>query len=429
MPPAPRVALATGLVPGVIAGTVTGWALTTSHWSWWGIATMTPSSPEQTSFGDLKSVLATSLCIQQGTDYTGCDPYGRPFAPYVLLPARVLALAGVDLDDASWLGIGLAALYVAVVLALGLLLGWLWQAGLASLLGAQVLLGLSAVSAPAMLMIERGQVEVVTLALAVGALTLLASPTRGLRIIGAVSGVAAVASKYLAIGLYAPFVRRGRPHWPAIAAIGASIAFLLLSWSDIQQAMDTSRAGEPATSQSQFGASATIATLLSDAPITGIPSPGVIDQWTTVRLVAIAMVVMAVALAVVAVRPTTRAALDAMPVAYALFVGSTGVLAIPYVLGSSHDYRQVFLLPALVGALAWLAGSRGRSAWLPAVVVVAIPVSMLTGASMILTPSDAIGPKEFIWSKEALLVGDLALLLVLAVGAGVWVRGWIGRHA
>ena len=45
---------------------------------------------------------------------------------------------------------------------------------------------------------------------------------------------------------------------------------------------------------------------------------------------------------------------------------------------------------------------------------------------MILTPSDAFGPKEFRWPQEALLVGDLALLLTLAVGAGVWVRGWMG---
>ena len=421
--------LVTGAIPAAIAGVVTWWALATSHWSWWGIATMTPTSPEQTSFGDLKAVLATSLCIQQGSDVTGCDPYGRPFTPYVLLPARVLALAGRDLDDASWLGIALAVLYVAVVLALGLLLARLWQAHVAGLVGAQVILGLTAVTAPAMLMIERGQIEVITLALAVAALTLLASPKRGPRIIGALAGVAAVVSKYLAIGLFAPFLRRGRPHWAAIAAIAASVVFLLMSWADLQLAIGTSRAEDPATSQSQFGATATIATLLSDEPLTGIPSPSVVEQWATVRLAALAMVAVAALLGFAAVRPAVWTALDQMPVAYALFVGSTGVLAIPYVLGSSHDYRQVFLLPALVGALAWLAASRGRARWLPAVVVVAIPVSMLTGASMILTPSDSLGLKEFIWPQAALVVGDLALLLTLAVGAGVWVRGWMGRHA
>ena len=37
-------------------------------------------------------------------------------------------------------------------------------------------------------------------------------------------------------------------------------------------------------------------------------------------------------------------------------VGSAGILALPYVLGASHDYRQVFLLPLIVGALLWFAG-------------------------------------------------------------------------
>ena len=428
MPPAPRVRLATGAIPAAITGVVTWWALATSHWSWWGIATMVPTNPEQTSFGDLKAVLATSLCIQQGVDYTGCDPYGRPYTPYLLLPARVIALAGLDLDDASWLGTGLAVLYVVVILALGLLLARLWQAGLPSLVGAQVLLGLTSVTAPAMLMVERGQIEVITLALAIGALSLLASPNRAPRIAGAITGIAAVVSKYLAIGLYAPFVRRGRPHWPAIAAIAVSVAFLLVSWSDVQLAIGTSRAEDPATSQSQFGATAMIATFLSDAPVTGIPSPDVAAQWGTVRLASLLVAAVAVAIGVLVVRPAAWATLDAMPVAYALFVGSTGVLAIPYVLGASHDYRQVFLLPALVGALAWLAGCQGRARWLPALVVVAIPLSMLTGASMILTPSDSLGPQEFIWPKEALLIGDVALLLTLAIGAGAWVRGWIGRH-
>jgi hypothetical protein len=237
-----------------------------------------------------------------------------------------------------------------------------------------------------------------------------------------------VVSKYLALGLFAPFLRRGRPHWPALAAVAASTVFLLVSWSDLQLAIDTSRAQEPATSQSQFGAMAMLATAFSDDPITGVPSPGVVDQWGSVRIASLAMVAAAVVAATFAVRPAARDTLDSMPAAYALFVGSTGVLALPYVLGASHDYRQVFLLPALVGALLWLAGSRGRGRSLPAIVTVAIPVSMLTGASMILTPADSLGPTEFRWPQGALLAGDVALLVTLAVGAGVWVRGWMVRH-
>jgi hypothetical protein len=416
------------VIPGLITGVVTWWALATAHWSWWGIATMTMTSPEQTSFGDLKSVLATSLCIDQGSDYTVCDPYGRAFTPYVLLPARAFALVGFDLEDTTAVGIALAILYVAVIAVLGVLLAAHWRGPLLWLLPAQGLLGVTAVTAPAMLMIERGQVEVITLALTVAALPMLASSTRWVRIAGAVAAFAAVVSKYLAIGLFAPFLRRGRLHWPALAAMAASVAFLLLSWSDLQLAIGTSRAQEPATSQSQFGAMALLATAFSDPPITGIPSPAVVEQWGSVRIASLVMVALAVVIAALAVRPSAHAALDSTPAAYALFVGSTGVLALPYVLGASHDYRQVFCLPALVGALIWLSHSEGNGRWVPGIVTVAIPVSMLTGASMILTPSDSLGPKEFIWPQAALVVGDLALLITLAVGAGVWMRGWMVRH-
>jgi hypothetical protein len=109
--------------------------------------------------------------------------------------------------------------------------------------------------------------------------------------------------------------------------------------------------------------------------------------------------------------------------------GNLGVLMATAEMFLQSQHGEVFLLPALVGALAWLAASRGRAAWLPAVVVLAIPVSMLTGASMILTPSDSLGLQEFIWPKAGLVVGDLALLLTLAVGAGAWVRGWMERDA
>lgn len=427
MPSASPARLATCAVPAAVSGAVVWWALATSHWSWWGISTMVPTSPESTSFGDLKSILATALCMNQGTDYTVCDPYGRDFTPYLLVPARILSVGGFDLTDANWIGPVLAGVYVVTVAGLGLVLARTWRAGTVTLVAAQLLLGLMAVTAPAMLGIERGQIEVVSLAFAVTALALLTSSRPGLRAVGAVAGVASVVSKYFAIGLFAPFVRRARPNRAALLGLAVSVVFLLVSWSNLRQAIATSGADTPATSQSQFGALALLATLLSDEPITGIPSPGVVDHWGTLRIASLVLVAVAVLIAAAAVPGSARRALSAEPLAYAMFIGGTGILLLPYVLGASHDYRQVFLLPALVGALAWLSGAAGHARWVPGIVVVAIAVSLLTGASMILTPSDSIGPREVMWPKTALVTGDLAMLVTLAIGGGIWLRGWVRR--
>jgi hypothetical protein len=425
--PAPRARLLTAAIPAAVSGVVTWWLLTTSHWSYWGIATMVPANPEVTSFGDLKTILATSLCMQQGTDYTTCDPYGRPFTPYALLPARAAAALGLDLTNVTTIGVGLAVLYVLVIAGLGLVLARGWRAHTMPLLAAQALLGLAAITAPPMLAIERGQVEILTLALAVVALLALSRERLAPGILGAVSAVAAVVSKFFAIGLFAPFVRRGRPNWPALAGLGLGIVFLLLFWGDLQQAISTSRAEEPATSKTQFGAMAMIATMLSDEPLTGSPGPWVVDHWAAIRIAGVLVTVLAVAIAAVAIPRGSVRTLDAHPSARALLIGGTGVLVLPYVTGASHDYRQVFCLPVLVGALLWWAAAEGRSRWAPGLVTASVMLSLVTGAAMIANPDDSIWSLSYTWAKPALVAGDLGLLLTLAVGGGLWIRGW-SRH-
>ncbi len=427
MPPALRPRLLTAAIPAAVSGSVTWWLLATSHWSWWGIATMVPTNPEVTSFGDLKTILATSLCMQQGTDYTTCDPYGRPFTPYALLPARAAAAMGLDLTDVTMIGLGLAVLYVLVIAGLGLVLADGWRGHLVPLVASQALLGLAAITPPPMLAIERGQVEVMTLACAVVALLALSRERLATGVLGTASSVAAVVSKFFAIGLFAPFVRRGRPNWPALAGLGLSVVFLVVFWSDLQQAISASRADEPATSKTQFGAMAMIATMLSDEPLTGSPSPSVVEHWGMVKVVGWIVTVLAVALAAVLVPRGSVRALDGHATARALLIGGTGVLILPFVAGASHDYRQVFCLPVLVGALLWWAAAEGRARWAPGLVVLAVTTTLVTGAAMIANPYDSIWSLSFTWPKPALVAGDVALLFTLAVGGGLWIRGW-RRH-
>ena len=413
--PAGSASLATALIPGVIAGVAVAWALSGQRWLEWGVAAMAPTTPSPTSFADLANITATAQCLQDGTDITGCDPYGRPFQPYVVLPARVLALVGLGTDATGPLGTALAVLFVLVAVGLGVVLARQWRGHLVPLVGGQVLIGLLAVTAPAMLAVERGQIEILTLALAVVGLLLLSRTSIAAGVTGAVAATAAVVTKFFAIGLFAPFVRRGRPSIPALTALGISLVLLAASWSDLQQASDAARAGEPATSKSQFGAFAMIATLLSDVPVGYTPSPGVVEDWSTVRMAGWAVTTVAILAAAALVRPRQVASLAAQPAAHALVLGSAGVLAVPYVLGSSHDYRLVFLLPLVTGALMWV--STGRAGVLPWLLVVGAALSMVTGAAM--EPA----PDGFLWPKAALVAGDAGLLVVLAACGGLWLRG------
>ncbi len=100
-----------------------------------------------------------------------------------------------------------------------------------------------------------------------------------------------------------------------------------------------------------------------------------------------------------------------------LIVGGTFILAVPYVLGESNDYRLLFLLLPLAGILIWI-GHNGpaRILW---PVAAALVISALTGASMITNDSG------FILPKAALIMGDLALVITLAFGAAVWARAWV----
>jgi hypothetical protein len=402
-----------------MAGGAAAVALSGQRWTWWGVEAMAPTTSSPTSFADLANVTATAQCLMDGQPYEGCDPYGRPFQPYVVLPARLLAALGWGTSSTGSLGTALAVIFVATLAALGWLLAARWAGSTPALAASQVLLGLLACTAPAMLAIERGQLELVTLALTVLALVLLSGPlstsagglARG--VAGAVAAVLAVVSKFFAIGLFAPFVRRGRPVWAALAALAVSAVILAASWSTLEQASAAARTDLPASSKSQFGSSTLVATWLTPDPVGYVPSAEVSADWDRVRLIGWVVVAVALMVAVIAVRRSRAPGGGST----ALVLGGAGVLAVPYVLGASHDYRLVFLLPVVTGALIWWSGAGPRGP--AAVIVVGSTVSLVTAAAMVPTPDG------FLWNRWALLAGDLGLLAALAVAGGLWVWGLI----
>lgn len=417
----------TALLPLLIPGAIITWALAGNRWSLWGVEAMEAKTPSSTSFADLSNITATADCLSAGSDYTLCDPYGRPFQPYVVIPARILETLGLGTNSTGTLGWLLAMIFVLTLGFLGLVLARLWRGSKGGLIAAQLVLAGAAVTPPAMLAIERGQIEIIAFALAAVALVLLTMKSTLPNIIGAILGALTAWLKYFAIGLFAPFIsretfRRRSSIW-AMAGLALGAVFLLISWNDINQAAAASRADLPATSKSQFGASALVSTIRSDSPIGYAPSPAVIEQWDSIRLAGIITVVVAVLIALALTKRPVIALGSTPEVIPALLLGSAGILALPYVLGSSHDYRLIFLLIGLTATLAWISHSRGPVRRLSQLLVIAALLALATGASM--TPT----PNGFIWGKWALVVGDVALLFLLATSAAIWLRRLIYRSA
>lgn len=418
----------TALVPPALVVTAAVVAIATQNWHWWLVEELAPMTPASTSFGDLANITATADCMQAAVPIESCDPYGREFQPYVVLPARMLAWLGLGTAQTGALGLVLVAIYVATVAALALVLTRGWRGSTGRLALAQVLLGLAASSPATMLALERGQIEILTLSFALLAWLGLSAQRTAPRIAGAFGAVAAVVSKFFAVGVFAPFVTRRRPNAWVITAAVASIGALVAMHEWVQQASAASHADLPATSRNAFGAATLVATWLSGDPLDWGPGQWAQDNWATVRVLGIVIALLAVALAFrFAATPAPAQTDDSgrltAAVPWLLLVGSVGVLWPPYLLGASHDYRLVFLLPALVAALLWHdRATESRAVRTASTLIAALLVALATSASM------TEGFFDFIWPRAAIIVGDIALLAALAIGAAAWLRGLFPRR-
>lgn len=413
--------LVVGLVPGAVAAVGVGVALRTDTWSSWGVAAMESKIDSGTSFADLANITSTAQCIARGWDYTTCDPYGRLFQPYVVLPARLLAWLGLDMTATPVLGIALAVVYVLGVTALGLALAARWPGSTLGLAGGGAVLGVAAVCPPAMLGIERGQLELLTFTLVCLGLVLLPARRGWVRAVGAVAAVGAVVTKFVALGALAPVVQRRRPSVAAAMAVAASVLFCLVLLPDVVQASRAARTSEPGTTRPQLGAVTLPATWLTGDPIGNIPDQRVVDHWGLLLLLSGIVTLLAVVLAAFLLGPQSTRSLDTVPAARWLVVGGTGVLLPVYVLGLAHDYRLIFVLPTLAGLTLWTAAARGRARILPTFLAGCAFVAIATGAAMVSSPSG------FLLPRAGLIAGDIALFVTLVAGGGLWLRGAVQR--
>ena len=402
------------LIPTLVSGSVTSYLLSTATWRQWGVEVMPALTPSATSFADLANITYTADCIAQGLPIEPCDPYGRPFQPYVVLPARVVASLGMGSESTGAIGAALGFVTVALVAGLAFLVASRWQRGILPLLVTQVALTLGAISPGIILGVERGQIESLTALLVVLSLIALTSSSR-VQWLGVPTSLISTALKYLTIGMFLAFANWHtvtKRKWPVLTAVAISSVFLLLSIPQLRQAAQTSESGLPQTTMSAFGLTNTIASPLAGPTLTYLPPADVADAWPALRLLGFVLFAVVVAGGYLIVRRIELPSADSLP--WVLTIGSSGVLLVPYLIGSSNDYRLIFLIPFIAGLGLWWGGTHNfRANRLPPVLMTMATLALLTSASMLPTP------QGWRWPTWLVIVGDLGLFAILAATAAL----------
>jgi len=367
-----------------------------------------------TSFADLANITFTADCLANGQPIEACDPYGRPFQPYVVLPARVLEALGLGTQSTGAIGVLLGFVTVALVAWLAFLVASRWQRDAAPLMATQIALTLGAISPGVILGIERGQIESLTALLVVAALLAFTRPT-AIRWLGVPASLLATTLKYLTVGMFLAFANRAtltRRNWAVLGGIAASGAFLLISIPQLRQAAETSGSGNPQTTMSAFGLTNTIATPLSGPTLNYFPPAEIADAWPMLRIIGFILFAVAITGIYLLVRHLEMPPADSL--AWVLTIGSGGVLLLPYLIGSSHDYRLIFLIPFIAGLGLWWGGARhARATHLAPALITLATLALVTSASMLPTP------QGWRWPTWLVIAGDIGLFAILAATAAL----------
>lgn len=424
---APWVLIAAGLLPAAITAGMLWWLIPSGQWKIFGIWTVPSVIGWNTGFADLAYLTATADCMGAGTDITTCDPYGRPFTPYTVIPSSVLRAIGLGLQQTGVLGVGLAAIWVALVGALSMLVVTRWHRGGASgavgRVAALAAITLLASSPAVLLGVERGTVDILIAALAAAGLLLFARPASGpaTKIAAAIALFIASILKYFAVGVFAVFLAPKRWSWIAAAAGAATIVFLIWNFDDLLLAQGAARSNVMSTTRIMFSSTTGIVTWLVEDPSAFNPPEGQVLNSTLLKVIGALIFVALVALLTALLHKNKTSITLTDGPAWYLIVGGTFILALPYLIGDSNDYRLLFLLLPLTGILIWIGqGGPQRLLW---PIVAALVFSCLTGSSMI--TNDA----GFIIPKGVLIIGDITLAVGLAFGVAVWCWAWTVKFA
>lgn len=418
-----RSRILVGLTAPAIVAVVVAWFLSSGRWDLVGIWTVPSVIGWSTGFGDLANVTDTADCLRAGQPVEGCDPYGRPFQPYVVLPARLLAALGLGLAQTGILGVALAVLWIGIIGTVSVWIAVRWSRGTGAMVAALAAVVVAGIAPPTLLGVERGSLDIVVVALALGGLLLLAATDVGRgahrwvgQAIGSLALASAVVVKFFAAGVFAAFVAPRRWRLIPLVAAGLCGGWLLWNFDDVLLASRTAGSDVASTSRIMFSATTGFVTLLTEDPNAFFPAEGQELPIGLLRSLGVLIVLMFT----LGFWLLLRRLSDAPYSAWLLITGGGFILLLPYVLGESNDYRLIVLLLPLAGLLRWLAAAAIGWLWVPVVLIV---TALATGSAMV--------PNEFgfLMPKSALVVGDLALAGALGFTLAVWVRAWVGRPA
>ena len=420
-----RLRLATAVIAPISFASVAVSLLSTNNWRAWGIEALPAMTPATVSFGDLANITATADCLANQVPLETCDPYGRPFQPYVELPAQLLNAANLGTNNTEVIGISLATIFFLTITLVSISLALTWKKSTTTLLASQALIALIAISPASMLAIERGQIEQLTLALVVIALVTFSISQHSRFVhftyLGSFTSFIATATKYLSIGMFLPFIHRNmfvKKNLAVFIGLALSAIFVLVSLPNVLLATETSGAHDPKTTQSAFGVTTLLTTVFfTEKDLQKAGNEGV-SNWQTLTFVSYGLFIAATLIWIaILIKARTRSettsnnvALEREQLPWILILGSGGVLLFPYLLGNNHDYRLIFLIPLAAGA-ALLSTRRPVAGTLLAVCA---GITALTSAPMVPTSSG------FIWPTPVLVVGDFSLLILLSGVAALW---------
>ena len=405
------------LVPAGIVAAVLAYFITSGAWQAFGIWPEPSIIGWTTGFADLANQTATADCMRAGIDITTCDPYGRPFTPYAVFPGSVLAALGLGVQQTGILGVALAAVYVIVIWFLARTITRNWTRSPLGLVAFLAALTFASITPPALLLVERGQLDILILALATAGLAAFAATNRAapiLRALGAFGLFLSVALKYFNVGVFAAFLSPRRWSWWAGAGIITSAVFLAWNFGDLQTAQSTAGADGASTGRVMFGSSTLFVTIAVADPLAFGPPPEQVLPLALYTILGITILGVLTALWWLWFRAIHLT--EPPGVTWYWIVGSAGSVGLPYLLGASNDYRLILLLPLLAGVGAWL-GRGGPTAPL-VTVTTALLISLATNAWMIPSPSGSVLPE---W---AMLVGEIATAATLAFGLALLLRQW-----
>ena len=418
-------------IPSIISLSVFSWLIYSGKWNIFGIWTLESTTGRSTGFGDLAFITATAGCFSAensgaAISLDACDPYGRPYTPYGLIPGKILAFFGIGLDQNWILGIALMLIWVLTAFWLTYTLVKSWRRTNKELALSIALVTLLAISPTAMLAVERGSLDIVVVALAMfGLLGFNAItkffPTR--RWFSSLALFAAVTLKYFPLGLFAPFFAPKRWSLPATIGAAATALFLILNLDNLQTATQIAMADSLSTTRIMFSSTTGLVTLLVNDPLAFAPPADQVLNETTLQIVGAAIFASITIVLIVLIRRLTVNH-EIPNHSWFLIVGGSFALVIPYFLGASNDYRLILLLLPLTGLLIWLGQDSNPALrvtlW---IVAVATTITALTGATMI--PNES----GFILPKGVIIFGDASLALSLAFGVALFINAWLPKRA